>query len=59
MPFKADWSQSDPDITKALNKLGRNSVPVYVYIHPDRPNDPVILPEVLTFDILETHLKGR
>ncbi len=46
----ADWTNQDPIITEALRKLGRNSVPVYVYY--DEKGQQNILPEILTEDII-------
>jgi len=50
---RADWTNYDASITKALSKLGRQSVPVYAY-YPAGKRDPVILPELLSMDILTT-----
>jgi thiol:disulfide interchange protein DsbD len=44
--MRADWTHRDPVITKALARLGRNGVPVYVLIRPGR--EPLLLPEILT-----------
>lgn len=44
--MKADWTDQDPVITKALAGYGRNSVPLYVYI--PAKGDTVILPELIT-----------
>jgi len=51
--MKADWSKYSPEITQALEALGRNSVPAYVLYDPKQPTQPLILPEVLTHGILE------
>ena len=45
--FKADWTNYDPAITRALTLLGRDSVPVYVY-YPPGAATPVILPTLIT-----------
>ena len=34
--MKADWSKYSPEITKALEALGRNSVPVYAVYDPKK-----------------------
>lgn len=57
VPMKADWSQYSPEITKALQALGRNSVPVYALYNPENPEVPTLLPEVLTHGILKESLK--
>jgi thiol:disulfide interchange protein DsbD len=48
----ADWTKNDPIITEELSKFGRNSVPLYVYYGPDKAQDPVILPQLLTPDVV-------
>ena len=35
--LKADWTRYDPAITKTLNELGRNGVPVYAWYAPNQP----------------------
>lgn len=52
--LRADWTRRDPQITKALNQLGRNGVPVYVLYAPGRV--PVVLSEVLTVDEIRAAL---
>ena len=50
--LKADWTQYDPEITKQLASVGRSGVPTYV-IYPGYSNAPaVVLPELLTKDIV-------
>ncbi|MCR5661942.1 MAG: thioredoxin family protein [bacterium] len=44
--LKADWTDRNDAITEALASFGRSGVPLYVYYEPGR--DPVVLPEVLT-----------
>jgi thiol:disulfide interchange protein DsbD len=48
--MKADWTRQDPVITAALAEFGRNAVPLYIY-YPEQ-GEPVILPEVLTTDVV-------
>ncbi|WP_227753680.1 MULTISPECIES: thioredoxin family protein [Ramlibacter] len=43
--LRADWTRRDPEITQALAKLGRNGVPVYVFLSPGKA--PQVLSEVL------------
>jgi thiol:disulfide interchange protein len=54
--MKADWTKNDPEITKALRKLGRNGVPLYVLYSPNEVDQPTILPQILTPDTLLKHL---
>ncbi|MBI4348423.1 MAG: thioredoxin family protein [Elusimicrobia bacterium] len=44
--LKADWTSRDAAITEALERLGRDGVPVYAFYSSGRP--PVLLPTVLT-----------
>lgn len=50
--IKADWTNRNPAITRMLAKFGRAGVPLYVLFPRGRPNEPIILPEVLTPTIL-------
>ncbi len=50
--FKADWTSRDQSITRALAEFGRNSVPLYVIYTPDATVDPIILPEIITPNIV-------
>ena len=45
--FRADWTQQDPEVTSALEALGRNGVPVYALYAANSPQAR-LLPEVLT-----------
>ncbi|MCM0606360.1 MAG: thioredoxin family protein [Xanthomonadaceae bacterium] len=47
--LEADWTNENPAITDALQKLGRSGVPVYVFY---KGNQHFILPEVLTKQIV-------
>lgn len=49
--FRADWTKQDPHITQALARLGRNSVPVYVF-YAGKNAEPEILPQILTIDMI-------
>lgn len=52
--MKADWTKRDAVITKELEKHGRNGVPLYLLY--GRTAEPVILPQVLTPDIVMEEL---
>jgi len=45
--LKADWTNRDPVIAKALAEFGRVGVPLYV-VYPKGGGAPVILPQLLT-----------
>jgi thiol:disulfide interchange protein DsbD len=48
----ADWTNQDPRITTMLQKFGRFGVPLYLLYSPSRPNEPTILPQLLTENIV-------
>ncbi|MEO5753587.1 MAG: protein-disulfide reductase DsbD domain-containing protein [Chthoniobacterales bacterium] len=56
--MKADWTNGDPVITKTLKHFGRVGVPLYVLYPAKSPNQPVILPELLTQGIVLDHLES-
>lgn len=45
--LKADWTNRDPVIAKALADFGRVGVPLYL-VYPKNGGEPVILPQLLT-----------
>jgi thiol:disulfide interchange protein len=49
---RADWTNQDADITKALAALGRSGVPTYAIYPADPAAPPHVLPEVLTQGIV-------
>ena len=52
VPMLADWTNSNPEITKKLARFDRVGVPFYLFYPAGRADDPVILPELLTEQIL-------
>jgi len=50
--FKGDWTHRDETIRAELARFGKAGVPLYLVYDPDRPEEPVILPEVLTVQLL-------
>ncbi len=59
VPMKADWTNANPEITAALKKFGRVGVPFYV-LHPANNGSPIVLPEILTQQIvLDALAKAR
>ncbi|MDP8222508.1 MAG: thioredoxin family protein [Candidatus Lernaella stagnicola] len=52
IPLKGDYTNRDPEITDFLKRHGKAGVPVYAVIGPKNGGKPVILPEVLTKDLL-------
>lgn len=54
--FKADWTTKDDNITNALKLYNRSSIPLYVYYNKGSIS-PIILPQILTGDIIENKVK--
>jgi thiol:disulfide interchange protein DsbD len=52
VPMLADWTNSNPEITKKLAQFDRVGVPFYLFYPAGKATDPVILPELLTEQIL-------
>ncbi|MFT5041245.1 MAG: thiol:disulfide interchange protein [Hyphomicrobiaceae bacterium] len=46
--MKADWTNGDPVITRALANFGRSSVPFYILYHGAEGTEPILLPEIIT-----------
>lgn len=53
----ADWTNSDPGITKMLEEYGRASVPFYPLFPADPDKAPIILPQNLTVGIILEYLE--
>jgi len=56
--FRADWTHSDPEISKTLQKFNRDGVPLYLLYSPKNPDAPQVLPEVLTPGIVLDAVKN-
>ena len=54
--FRADWTTKNPQITKALEAFGRNSVPLYVFYNQ---GEPAVLPQIFTFNQLISYLEQK
>jgi thiol:disulfide interchange protein DsbD len=48
---RADWTNPDPEITRALQRFGRDGVPLYVF-YTGREDEPRILPQILTSELV-------
>jgi thiol:disulfide interchange protein DsbD len=55
--FRADWTHSDPAISKTLQQFNRDGVPLYLLYSPQDKTNPQVLPEVLTPGIVLDALK--
>jgi thiol:disulfide interchange protein/DsbC/DsbD-like thiol-disulfide interchange protein len=56
--FRADWTHSDPTISKTLQDYHRDGVPLYLLYSPQKKDAPQVLPEVLTPGIVLDALKA-
>ncbi len=54
--MRADWTRQDPDITKLLGKFGRAGVPLYVIFPAGKADAPIVLPEVITVQLVVDEL---
>lgn len=52
VPVKADWTNRNDEITQLLKKFGRSGVPLYVVFPAGNLSEPIVLPEVITTDLL-------
>lgn len=50
--LKADWTRGDADITALLKKFGRAGVPLYVIFASEDRANPIVLPELLTREMV-------
>jgi thiol:disulfide interchange protein len=48
VPLVADWTSPSEEIKKALNDLNSNSIPVLAIYPADRPNEVIILRDLVT-----------
>ena len=53
--MEADWTRKDANIANKLEEYGRTGVPLYLLYNSD--GVPIILPEILTEDILVNYLE--
>ena len=53
--MEADWTRKDANIANKLEEYGRTGVPLYLLY--DSEGNPIILPEILTEDILVNYLE--
>ena len=56
--FKADWTNADPAITKILKQFGRPGVPLYVLYQAGKSAEPIVLPELLTKNLVLEKLES-
>lgn len=54
--YKVDWTQREEAIAKKIASFGRAGVPMYLYF-PSNSVTPVLLPELLTLDLLKEKIE--
>ncbi len=52
--MKGDWTSRDPAITQALAAFGRAGVPLYVVYNAKPGSAPVVLPQLLTANVVQS-----
>lgn len=57
--IKGDWTNTDPKITELLQEYGRSGVPLYLWFPANSQDKAIILPQLLTQDLLISTLKGK
>lgn len=57
VPFEADYTRRDAAMKKILASYDRAGVPLYLVFSPNRPDNPEILPELLTPGIVHNALR--
>ncbi|RZI82724.1 MAG: hypothetical protein EOP38_14995 [Rubrivivax sp.] len=55
--LKGDWTQQDPHITQLLAQFGRSGVPLYAFYPKGASAKPLVLPQILTPDIVLSAIK--
>ena len=55
--LEGDWTNGDPEITRVLKQYGRAGVPLYLIYSADRSRPAIVLPELLTPQIIIDALK--
>jgi thiol:disulfide interchange protein DsbD len=48
VPIRADYTLEDPEIKADLERFKRAGVPMYVVVPANRPDEPILLNEILT-----------
>jgi thiol:disulfide interchange protein len=56
--LKGDWTNQDPQISALLKQYGRSGVPLYLFYPAGAGSKAVILPQILTHDIVRSALKS-
>ena len=54
--IEIDWTNKNDEIAKKLASFGRSSIPLYVYYASENA-EPILLPEILTENIIKDYLR--
>jgi thiol:disulfide interchange protein DsbD len=57
--LKGDWTNRDAAITAKLREFGRSGVPLYVFYPAGAGSEPVVLPQILTADVVLREIAAR
>lgn len=57
--IKGDWTNTDPKITELLQEYRRSGVPLYLWFPANSSGKAIILPQLLTPDLLVNTLKNE
>ncbi len=55
--IRGDYTRQPPELTRLLRQFGRAGVPMYVIFPAGRPQEPILLPEVLTTSLVLDRLE--
>lgn len=56
VPVRGDWTRRDKNISAVLSYFGQGGVPLYIIFPPGRPNDYILLSQILTVTQVEEAL---
>ena len=56
--LKGDWTNQDAEISALLKQYGRSGVPLYLFYPPGVESKAVVLPQILTHDIVRSALQA-
>jgi thiol:disulfide interchange protein DsbD len=57
--LKGDWTNQDPQISALLKQYGRSGVPLYLFYPSGVASKAVVLPQILTHDLVASALQSR
>ena len=57
--IKGDWTNTDPKITELLQEYGRSGVPLYLWFPANSSGKAIVLPQLLTQDLLISTLTDK